>query len=202
MQALPWKAEELQSCNLSILSLLVSILKRRYWIRKHRDQKGDDRCWIDIFWFYPFFIDSPPIPSKLPEEKRMMEKCWEFFHYMGEEFMDPKPTVTRMPRLIWNIDLLEMTKEELLRELIKIQLTTKLFLSIVKRPRTTEDCRSLYSILPEHKSVRLDFRLPPINDFLGENQAPHAGCPSFWRSHEDCWPCYRCNIHGWGPCHH
>ncbi len=65
------------------------------------------------------------------------------------------------------------------------------------RPRTIEDDRVLYSVLPE--KIPADFRLPPRSEFLGEVRSPHAGCPAFWRSHNGC-SATRHDLHQWGPC--
>lgn len=46
------------------------------------------------------------------------------------------------------------------------------------------DDRLPYAVLPE--KIPCDFRLPPEAEFLGEAIAPHAGRPSFWRSHSAC----------------
>lgn len=44
-------------------------------IRKHRDQKGDDRCWMDDQELYAVLRDGVVADQRLPPEKEMLENC-------------------------------------------------------------------------------------------------------------------------------
>jgi hypothetical protein len=96
-----------------------------------------------------------------------------------------------------------MGHDKLLDELVKLQDAILAHREVGNKPRTVEDDRQLYRVLPE--KLPADFRLPPKEDFLGEAKAPTAGCPSFWRSHFGCSGCGECaqkasDLHKWGPC--
>jgi hypothetical protein len=54
----------------------------------------------------------------------------------------------------------------------------------------------LYALLPER--LPADTRLPPRPEFLGEKKAPHAGCPSYVRSHAGCSTHRSCSFMVWG----
>jgi hypothetical protein len=89
-----------------------------------------------------------------------------------------------------------MTREELALEHARLGAAILRHRDIADRPRTADDDRALYAVLPE--KLPADFRLPPEDEFLGEAKAPHAGCPSFWRSHAACPAAH--DLHRWGPC--
>ena len=98
----------------------------------------------------------------------------------------------------WDDDLIDQQSDVLLDKLVKLQEEIRRHRDIIGRPRTLDDDRRLYNVLPE--KMPADFRLPPRSEFLkGKN--PHSGCLNFWRSHERC-PKGRCDIHNWGPCPH
>lgn len=50
-------------------------------IRNHRDQKGDDRCWIDDYSVWGLLNDTPAEPRALPNYETMMKKCSAFYEY-------------------------------------------------------------------------------------------------------------------------
>jgi hypothetical protein len=173
------------------LGLRICLMRDR--IRYHRNQKGDDRCWLDDYSVWELLPDSPPMPSFSLEEG--MRNCRAFWAFRRAEFPDIMPPDATLDSNLWDDDLTKMSAEELAEEFIRLCRAIRGHRDVNGRPRTTSDDRALYAVLPE--KVPADFRLPPEEEFLGEAKAPNAGCPAFWRSHAGC---AQCNLHRWGPC--
>lgn len=196
---LPWKSETLTALKLTKGKLRLAIIARRKAIRKHRDQLGDNRCWLDDYWLYVFLDDSPPAPISIKAIDDALERCKKFFVFRRDDTPDPIPPNAITDRRHWDTYLKRMSRAKLLLELKWIQRAIKTHRDIEEteqRPRNIYDDRRLYSVLPER--IPADFRLPPREEFIGEVRAPHAGCPAFIRSHASCKG--TCNIHAWGPC--
>lgn len=178
-------------------STLENIKTLRDSIRYHRDQKGDDRCWVDDYRLWALLPDTPPKPTALPPFPEMMKRCGAFYRYRRADTPDTIPADAVQNPIEWDKDIESMTQVELEGELLRLQAAVRVHRDIQDRERTLEDDRELYRALPE--MLTADFRLPPEPDFLGEARAPKAGCPSFWRSHQDC-ATETHDIHRWGPC--
>lgn len=189
--------EKRELSTLSNSSLFFAIRERRDYLRWHRDQKMDDRCWIDDLGLWEFLSDIPPHEGKIPSFEEGMRLCGDFFAHRRADEADPLPAHAVVEREKWDLDLRGMHHAELVDTLHKIQITIQAHRDIKERKRSLEDDRALYALLPE--KLPADFRLPPEKDFLGEAKAPRAGCPSFWRSHSAC-PTPAHDLHKWGPC--
>jgi hypothetical protein len=192
---LPYDRFKLSSLNLDEASLREAILERRQVIRMHRDQKGDDRCWLDDWLVWMMLDDTSPEPRLPPSVS--MTRCQMFYQCRRADAPDPMPANAISDPTLWDSDLNGATLIRLSDELACLQACIRLHRDIGNRPHTIDDDRFLYHVLPE--KMPADFRLPPRAEFLGELRAPHAGCPSFWRSHQACAP-DACNLHQWGPC--
>lgn len=48
-------------------------------IRKHRDAKGDDRCWLDDYQLYSVLPEGGHHDSSLPPECEFLESCRRFW---------------------------------------------------------------------------------------------------------------------------
>lgn len=190
--------------------LREKIRRIRQTIRGHRNAKGDDRCWLDDYKVWGSVSSSPWAPIKLPPFDEMMIKCHEFWTHRQAEKADETPASPETssqggpadmivsPRF-WNSDLNGLGVKELLGKLKQVEEAITRHRDIVGRPRTVDDDRLLYAVLPEN--LPADFRLPSKDEFLGETLAPHAGCPSFHRSHANCPDSVSgCNLSQWGPC--
>ncbi len=173
------------------------IQQLRQAIRYHRDQKGDDRCWLDDLLLWNLLPDTPPEPRELPPFEEMMRRCSAFYHFRRADVPDPLPELANTNQDTWDDDLAQMDDEQLRQTLTHLQNAIRTHRDIAGRERTLDDDRTLYHILPE--KLPADFTLPSEPDFLGEARAPHAGCPSFWRSHQSC-ACKNHDTHSWGPC--
>ncbi len=176
--------------------LLESIRRARNTIRRHRDQKGDDRCWLDDYFVWSLLPDSPQDPTTLPSFDAGMAECRKFFLYRRADEADIVPADAIQDKNAWDADLETMNEEQLQKTLAALQEAIRAHRDIHDRERTLADDRKLYTVLPE--KIPADFRLPSEEEFLGEKQTD-AGCPAFWKSHQTC-PCSEHNLHQWGPC--
>jgi len=176
--------------------LRAAILERRRVIRYHRDQRGDDRCWLDDYLVWAMLEDTPAEPATLPPYDQMMQKCGDFFNHRQANSSDVVPSEAIFGPGHRDDDLAKMSPEALIEELVKIQQAICRHRDITDRPRTVDDDRLLYSVLPE--KIPADFRLPSQADFL-EGAKAGAGCPNFWQSHQGCLA-EKHNNHCWGPC--
>lgn len=69
--------EDLKSMTAEALQ--EEVLKLRAAIRYHKDQKGDDRCWVDDLRLYEALPEgSDGHDSTLPSEKIFLENCKRF----------------------------------------------------------------------------------------------------------------------------
>lgn len=172
------------------------VLRCRQAIREHRDAKLDDRCWVDDYAVWATVDGTTADLSTPPPYEEAMKECLSFYAGRRSEHPDPPvPNSTPRPAL-WDQDLLGMTEAALQEEYSRIRLAICGHFD-KKGSLTIDDDRALYNILPE--KLPADFRLPRTAEFLGEEKAPHAGCPSFWRSHAQCRSSGH-NLHRWGPC--
>lgn len=162
-------------------------------IRAHRDAKGDDRCWLDDYLVWEKLADTTPEPFSPPPYEEALEKCRDYFSHRRNDKVPVNISASQSP----DRDLESMNPEHLASEAEKLHMAIRRHRDIANRSRTIEDDCALYAALPE--KIEADFRLPSEAAFLGEAKAPHAGCPSFWRSHAGC-KTARHNLHRWGPC--
>lgn len=191
---LPYALEKLIELNLTRFQLQEALIERRNVIGYHRDQKGDDRCWLDDHLVHEMLGDTPALKVPQTFEGRMA-KCEQFY------LLRSVPDADKQEFDIWrwwykhNWDLYFKSRRTLFYELFRLQAAIVKHRD-TKRPRTVSDDRELYAAIPG--KMVADFRLPPEHEFLGMAKAPNAGCPAFWNSHRDCRE--KCNFHQWGPC--
>lgn len=173
-----------------------SIRRLRSAVREHRDQKGDDRCYLDDAAFWTV-LDDAATRVALPSFGEGMRRCREFYAHRRAETADPIPPDAILDPARWDEDLAAMSGSDLTRTYAALAAAIRGHREVTGRPRALEDDRRLYAVLPER--LPADFRLPPIEEFLGEAKSPCAGCPSFWRSHLGCGTDDH-DLHRWGPC--
>jgi hypothetical protein len=66
--------------NMSIAELEQEIMKLRNGIRKHRDQKGDENCWLDDqFYLYGLLPEKIKADPELPDKQLMMINCERYY---------------------------------------------------------------------------------------------------------------------------
>lgn len=177
--------------------LVEAILERRRAARYLRDQKGDDRCFLDYYLVWGFVISSPRMPGFTAEEG--MKRCELFYQNCRAETADEIPigAICEIKRA--DLNLKALSHDQLVEELAMIQraIVRHRDVEVAEgRPRTCHDDRILFgAILPELEPC--DFRLPPRDKFL-VSITPTSGCPAFWQSHAGCKG--HCDLHRWGPC--
>ncbi len=169
------------------------ILELRNGIRYHRDQKGDDRCWLDDFLVWEN-VSGKDI-TELPTYEEGMKRCRNYFALRSARTLDEIPANAIPDTTQWDEDLNIMDNEQLGDECARIERAIRKHYEIIGRERTVDDDRELYGVLPE--KISADFRLPSEEDFLGTTKT-NAGCPQFWKSHDSC--SGKHNLHQWGPC--
>lgn len=64
---------------MSIPELQDEIMKLRNGIRNHRDQKGDDNCWLDDFELYGLLPEKIKANPQLPDKQLMMVNCERYY---------------------------------------------------------------------------------------------------------------------------
>lgn len=176
-------------------SVANRILRLRAAIRHHRDQRGDDRCWLDDWRLWKKLPDTILDDTAIPSDATA--RCEAYFRHRRSDTADPTPANAIRNRRRWNEDVDGMGREGWAAELGRIEAAIRAHRDILGRERTLADDRALYAVLPEN--IPADFRLPPEAEFLGEDADPIAGCPAFWRSHATC-PGTCHDLHRWGPC--
>jgi len=178
-------------------SILCQLKSGRAALRYHRDQKGDDRCFLDDYIVWAKLSESVHVFTILPRFEDAMHLCRMFHSFRNAIQADVIPDDVVIDSAQWDDDLMGNCEEELLAKLSVLHEAIRVHRDIISRPRTADDDRALYAVLPE--KVPADFRLPSEAEFLGEACAAQAGCPAFWRSHMNCLRNVH-NFHQWGPC--
>lgn len=175
--------------------LILEIVTRRHLIRYARDQKGDNRCWLDWLLIWEMLDSTPPFPTRLPPRRKMLQHCRYFYENTNCDSPDPTPQNAILEKSRWDDDLGKMDHEQLFAELLVQQIGIKIHRDIPHRLRNIHHERRLYDLLPE--GIPADFCLPPRDEFLGRAKSPCAGCPAFC----DSWKRVRGshNFTRWGP---
>ncbi len=166
-------------------------------IRNHRDQRGDDRCWLDDYAVWALVKGSFLMPTALPDRDSGVDMCRGFYKFRRADSADTAPPDAITDPALWDADLNDMDDAQVAAVLETLQIAVRAHRDAACTNLTIDDDRRLYAALPE--KMPADFRLPAVDDFLGEGRAPHAGCPSFWRSHNDCGVKSH-DLSTWGPC--
>ncbi len=200
--SLPSSREELK--KLSRSELFTAIIDRRKALRTHRDQVGDDRCWLDDYLLFAF-VDGLESKMVKPDYEAGMKLCTDFYNNCRVDRVLPQHKHAALEPKLWNKDLLGMDESRLLSKLERIQNEIVVLYNVIKRrrPRVADYLRLYKRTLPD--GIMPDMRLPSEKEFLGvltqDSGCPQksAGCPQFWMSHHDC-PPEICNPHQWGPC--
>lgn len=170
------------------------IKELRTAIRYHRDQTGDDRCWLDDHLVWNLLPELKQ-DVDLPGYEEGMKKCTSFFKCRNAISLPEIPQNAILDPAKWNEDLPIMNDLQLIAELEKLKMAIKRHHDIQNRERTLEDDKELYAVLPE--KIPADFRLPSEEDFLGTTRT-NAGCPQFLKSHSQCAGKHK--FDQWGPC--
>jgi len=66
--------------EMSEQELRDEIMKIRTAIRTHRDQQGDENCWLDDqFYLYGLLPETSDADPQLPEKELMMLNCSRYY---------------------------------------------------------------------------------------------------------------------------
>lgn len=79
--------------GMSEQQLIDEIMKLREGIRKHRDQKGDENCWLDDqFYLYGLLPEKINAEPQLPDKDLMMLNCSRYYdcRKAGKEYIPLK----------------------------------------------------------------------------------------------------------------
>ncbi len=151
------------------------IVQLRQRIRYHRDQRGDDRCWLDDNYIYEALANAAPIT--LPSREVFMTKC-RVFHEKRQA--GPAPLVTlgtgNSPDGEPDSDLQKKNLAQLANELKKLLYGVREHKDIPDEQRTAADDAKLYALLPEGGSAAVT-TLPEQPVFL-------ASCERFFASRD------------------
>lgn len=82
--------------SMSIEQLQQEVMKLREGIRKHRDQKGDENCWLDDqFYLYGLLPEKIGADPQLPDKDLMMLNCSRYYdcRKAGKEYIP----LTKLP---------------------------------------------------------------------------------------------------------
>lgn len=84
---------------LSRLELVAEVVRLRNAIREHRDQKGDDRCWMDDSKLYAALPEASGIEPILPPPEEMLSNCKRFIasrHVGGTPYVSPNEEIKKL----------------------------------------------------------------------------------------------------------
>ncbi|HEU4402033.1 MAG TPA: hypothetical protein VFT43_07995 [Candidatus Polarisedimenticolia bacterium] len=65
--------------TLSPEQLAGEVLRLRQGIRQHRDERGDDRCWLDDQRLYSLLPDKKAAITTLPPKDVFLKSCERFW---------------------------------------------------------------------------------------------------------------------------
>ncbi len=153
---------ETSSSHKNLDQLQGEIIKLRNVIRYHRDQKGDDRCWLDDELLYESLPETADKAQLLPSKEVFMEKCARF-HSRRQAPERPKQA-SQDPDQPTEQALKGMNEDELKKEIARLIQAIRLHRNIGDNKRSWQDDIRLYRILNENTNY--DTTLPDQKTFL------------------------------------
>lgn len=75
----PYRDIDQDIVDMSYGDLQVSVLHLRNGIRKHRDERGHDRCWMDDQRLYSCLPETIDIDTTLPPRECFLKNCEKFY---------------------------------------------------------------------------------------------------------------------------
>ncbi len=150
------------------------IIRLRNAIREHRDQVGDDRCWLDDVLLHGFLPDTPLPDNKLPSWEEMECKCRRFFEDRQCPSCPHQALTSRKTAEECDRDLAEMNDDALRQEGLRLRQGIHAHRDRTEK-RTYADDEQLYALLPD--GVLGDTRL------TGDAFLPN--CRRFWETRQN-----------------
>lgn len=71
--------EELELRLMSEEKLQEEVLRLRNGIRKHRDERGHNRCWLDDQELYNLLPEQTQADTKLPPKDEFLKNCEKYW---------------------------------------------------------------------------------------------------------------------------
>ncbi len=142
--------------------LQVEIIKLRNIIRYHRDQKGNDRCWLDDETLYEPLPETADKAQALPTKEVFMEKCARF--HSKRQAPNQTKQISQEPKQPTDQDIKEMTEDEQKKEIARLRQAIRLHRNIGNNKRSWQDDQRLYRALNENTDY--DTTLPERETFL------------------------------------
>src|SRR5882672_6316260 len=118
-------------------------------IRYHRDQKGDDRCWLDDSGLWALLDEKEPKLTAAPPFEEMMARCRDFYVHRSSDVADAVPADAVIDPAKWDADLDAISESQVQAELARTRHAIMDHRDVAGRPLTLEDDRALYAVLPE-----------------------------------------------------
>jgi hypothetical protein len=151
--------------------LQVEIIKLRNIIRYHRDQKGNDRCWLDDELLYESLPETTDKVIVLPSREVFMEKCARF--HARRQAPEQTKQVNQEADQLPDQDIEELTEGEQKKEVARLKQAIRLHRNIGDSQRSWQDDQRLYKVLNEN--TEYDTTLPDQETFL-------SACDRFFAS--------------------
>ena len=161
--------------------LRAAIVELRNEIRWHRDQRGDDRCWLDDDKLYKTLPEKTGAYTSAPPTGEFRRLCVEFFESRqrpdepaaaepeGEHGHRPAVGPTEHDG-----DLGAMNDEALAGELVRLQAGVRAHRDVARGARRWDHDRALYLLLSERTLVI--WRLPSRERFIESCDLFNASC--------------------------
>lgn len=127
-------------------------------IRWHRDQKGDNRCWLDDWRVYEVVLGIKP--PNLPAYSTCLILCEQYHHQRSA--LTP-PNTSQLIIKDWDADLQSFSEQRLIAERAQLLLAVNFHRNFNDGRRLAADDLRLYSVL--HDGILLDQHLPPWEEF-------------------------------------
>ncbi|HLC45488.1 MAG TPA: hypothetical protein VJI67_01285 [archaeon] len=97
--------------------LATEVLRLRTQIRKHRDQRGDDRCWLDDLELYSILPEKTKADLTLPPREKFLKSCARFWESRQENPGLKEPAAEETAQAIRLLQENALPKEDLARAL-------------------------------------------------------------------------------------
>jgi hypothetical protein len=111
----------------AVRAALARIAELETAIRKHRDQRGDDRCWLDDHDLYAHVGIPADHDSRLPPKEEFLESCQRFWEQRrAPHDLDPSPGCMTIRQQQARIAELEQLNRRLLDHLRFLGHTTEI----------------------------------------------------------------------------
>lgn len=85
-------------------NVAANIAKLEAAIREHRDQRGDDRCFLDDAKLYSVLGDNVEVDASLPPKCDFLASCERYWEQRRSETTEGKPTIAQQDARIAELE--------------------------------------------------------------------------------------------------